>query len=131
MAAADSLGSQGSSADPAVVQANIHFLKTDARYQKEKPYAFRYELDAEDVPQSNMEMEKVEGILITDIRGLEREYSLDLNGFTVLEHQSALEYGDYYDPSRVWVYFRELEDLLKTHLNASKVEIFRHGVRPC
>lgn len=131
MAAAGTLVSRGLNAEPVVVQANIHFLKTDARHQKEKPYAFRYELDTEDIPQSNMEMENVEGIRITDIRGLEREFSLGSNGFTVLRNQSALEYRDYYDPSRVLVYFRELERLLETHLNASKVEIFRHGVRLC
>ena len=131
MAAADGISSQGSSANHAAIQANIHFLKADARHQEEKPYAFRYELDTEDIPQSNMEMEKVEGILITDIRGQEREYSLDPNGFTILRHQSALGYEEYYDPNRVWVYFHELEDLLKIHLSASKVEVFRHGVRLC
>ena len=76
MAAADNQGLQDSSVTLAAIRANIHFLKTDARYQKEKPYAFRYELDTKDIPQSNMEMEKVEGILIRDIRGLEPEYSL-------------------------------------------------------
>ena len=131
MAAADGQGLQDSSVDLAAVRANIHFLKTDARYQKEKPYAFRYEPDTKDIPQSNMELEKVEGILIRDIRGLEPEYSLDLHGFTVLRQESALEHRDYYNPDRVWIYLRELEDLLKTHLNASKVEVFRHGVRPC
>ena len=131
MAAADGLGSRGSSADPVVVQANLHFLKKDARHQEEKPYAFRYEADTEDIPQSNMEMERVDGILIRDIRGEESDYSLDSNGFMVLRHQSALEYREYYDLERVWVYLHELEDLLKNHLNASKVEIFRHGVRLC
>lgn len=131
MATTNDLGPQYSNADPAVVQADIHFLKPDARHQEEKPYAFRYELDIEEVPQSNMEMEKVEGIWITDIRGRESEYSLNTNGFTVLKHQSALDYGDYYDPNRVSIYLRELEDLLKVRLNASKVEVFRHGVRRC
>ena len=131
MAPANGLRPQYSNAHPAVVQANIHFLKPDARHQDEKPYAFRYELDTEEVPQSNMEMEKVEGVGITDIRGRELEFSLDANGFTVLRHQSALDYGDYYDPNRVWVYLHELEDLLRTNLNASKVEVFRHGVRRC
>ena len=113
----------------AVVQANMHFLKYDARHNEEKPYAFRYELDTQDIPQSNMEMEKIEGISISDIRGIEHEYSLDSNGFTILKHQSAIEYRDYYDLNIVWVYLHELEDLLKIYLRASKVEIFRHGVR--
>ena len=131
MAAADGQGLQDSIVDLAAIRANIHFLKRDVRYQKEKPYAFRYELDTKDIPQSNMEMEKVEGIQIRDIRGLEPQYSLDLHGFSVLRQESALEYGDYYNPNKVWIYLRELEGLLKTHLNASRVEVFRHGVRPC
>ena len=131
MIQANRVGPHYSNANSAVIEANIHFLKPDGRHQEEKPYAFRYELDTEEVSQSNMEMEKVEGISITDIRGREPEYSLDANGFTVLRHQSTLDYGDYYDSNRVCVYFRELEDLLKTSLNASKVEVFRHGVRRC
>lgn len=130
MAVAESFGSESLSTNPAVIQANIHFLKGNPRHQQEKPYAFRYELETDDIPQSNMEMEKVEGVIITDIRGLEHEYSLDSNGFAVLRHQSALEYRDYYDPNKVWIYIRELEDLLKISLNARKVEVFRHGVRP-
>lgn len=113
---------------PAVIQASIHFLKPDVRHQEEKPYAFRYELGIKDVPQSNMEMEKVEGISITNIRGREHDFSLDHNGFEILRHQSALEYEDYHDPKRIPIYFRELEVLLKTSLKANKAEVFRHGV---
>ena len=126
MAAADG---QESCANIGVIQASIQFLKNDARHREEKPYAFRYEPETKDIPYSNMETEKIEGISITDIRGRDDEFSLESNGFTVLRHQSALEYGEYFDPNRVRVYFQELEELLKVHFNVSRVEIFRHQVR--
>ncbi|KAI4149667.1 MAG: hypothetical protein L6R39_002449 [Caloplaca ligustica] len=111
------------------VQSAIHFLKENPSYQHEKPYAFRFALSSNDIPQSNMEMQKVEPITITDIRGFEQDYSLDVNGFTILELDSKLGYHDFYDSERVKVYFAELEDLLEYHLGASKVKVFRHGLR--
>ncbi|KAL8731037.1 MAG: hypothetical protein Q9166_003688 [cf. Caloplaca sp. 2 TL-2023] len=111
------------------IQSAIYFLKENPSYQDEKPYAFRFELGSAEIPQSNMEMQRVEPISITDIRGFERHYSLDVNGFEVLELDSHLEYKDFYDSDKVKVYLAELEDLLKRHLGASKVKVFRHGLR--
>lgn len=111
-----------------MVEASVHFLKKDPLHDEEKPYAFRYEIDGEDVPQSNMEMEKKETIQITDLRGIEHEFSLERNGFTIMNLEGGLQYEDFYDEEKVQTYFRELENLLSEHLGASKVEIFRHGV---
>lgn len=112
----------------ASVNASIYFLKKDPLHEEEKPYAFRYELNTEDVPQSNMEMEKIEDIPITDIRGIENEFTLDVCGFAVLKLECESQYEDFHDPLGVEGYFRELENLLKKNLGASKVEVFRHGV---
>lgn len=81
-----------------------------------------------DIPQSNMRMQKVEPITISDIRGSEQDFSLDVNGFTILKLDGKLGYKDFHDPEMVKVYFHELEDLLKTYLGASRVKVFRHGV---
>ncbi|KAL8833096.1 MAG: hypothetical protein Q9170_004505 [Blastenia crenularia] len=110
------------------VQSAIHFLKPNSLYRHEKPYAFRFELSSDDIPQSNMEMQKIEPINITDIRGSERDYSLDVNGFTIVRFESSLEYQDFYDPEKVKIYLGELEELLKSYLKASEVKVFRHGI---
>jgi hypothetical protein len=75
-----------------------------------------------------MTMKKRDHIEISDIRGREKSFSLDRHGFEVLLHESKLAYEDFYHPEKVSVYLRELEFLLKSHLNASHVEVFRHGV---
>ncbi|KAL8963646.1 MAG: hypothetical protein Q9193_000115 [Seirophora villosa] len=111
------------------VQSAIHFLKESPSYQHEKPYAFRFGLGSVDIPQSNMEMQIVKPITITDIRGYERDYALDVNGFTILELDSECGYEDFHDPEKVKLYLGELEDLLQSHLGAFKVKVFRHGLR--
>ncbi|KAL8713802.1 MAG: hypothetical protein Q9225_006712 [Loekoesia sp. 1 TL-2023] len=112
------------------VQAGIYFLKENPNYQEEKPYAFRFEFGSADVPQSNMEMQKIEPITITDIRGFEQDYSLGTNGFAILKFDSNLTYEDFHDSAKVKeYYYQELENLLKSHLGASEVKVFRHGLR--
>lgn len=112
----------------ASVEASLHFLKKNPLYKEEKPYAFRYELTP-DVPQSNMEMEKIDRVPITNMRTIQDKLSLEVNGFEVVEIESKLNYEDFFDPGKVEIYFRELERLLQLRLGASKVEVFRYGVQ--
>ena len=112
----------------AMVEASIYFLKRDNLHHHEKPYAFRYEINSEEIPQSNMRMEKRDNIPIMDLRDSDHEISLEANGFTVMHLESALQYEDFFDEEKVQTYFRELEYLLVMHLGARSVEVFRHGV---
>lgn len=107
----------------------MYFLKRSDVFQTEKPYAFRFPVESEDIQQTNMEMERKGPILITNMRGFEKSFSIETNGFAVLNLQSELAYEDFYDAAKVSTYFRELEALLKSHLGASHVEVFRHGLR--
>ncbi|KAI4195847.1 MAG: hypothetical protein LQ346_003338 [Caloplaca aetnensis] len=111
------------------VESAIHFLQENPSYRHEKPYAFRFAPGPIDIPQTNMQMQKVEPIAIADIRGSEHDFSLDPNGFTILKLDSELEYAGFHDPEKVKVYFHEVEGLLKLHLGASEVKVFRHGLR--
>lgn len=113
----------------ASVEASLHFLKKSPLYEEEKPYAFRYELTTDDVPQSNMEMEKIDCVPIINMRTIQDKLSLEVNGFEVVEIESKLSYEDFFDPSKIEIYFRELERLLQLRLGASKVEVFRYGVQ--
>lgn len=110
------------------VQTSIHFLKKTTLYETEKPYAFRYHDDNIDVPQSNMRMENHHKITVTNLRSYGSPLSFEQNGFAVLNLQSQLNPEDFYDTQRLPVYFRELEDLLKSWLGADHVKVFRHGV---
>lgn len=95
----------------------------------EQPYAFRYELTMDDVPQSKTEMGKIDCVLITNMRTIQDKLSLEVNGFEIAEIESKLSYDDSFDPGKAEIYFRELERLLQLRLGASKVEVFRYGVQ--
>lgn len=102
-------------------------MKKDALHEVEKPYAFRYPVPG--ATQTNMEMEKVERIPISDIRGRKHEHSFEADGFVVLELHRTFDYSIFFDNEELQVYFRTLETLLKEFLGATEVHVFRHGVR--
>lgn len=112
-----------------MVVSDIHFLTPSETFEEEKPYAFRYAVDRGHVKQTNMEMEQRSGITIEDIRGREHQFTLDSSGFCVLPVRSQWKYEDYHDPRSLSAFFVELGEILKDSLKASRVMIFRHGVR--
>ena len=112
-----------------MVSTSIHFLTRDPEFEKTKPYAFRYELQDEDVPQSNLRLQEQAGIHVKNMRGQENRFSLDHHGFEVMKISSELTYEDYNDAARLPIYFRELEELLTHRLGASRAMVFRHGIR--
>lgn len=107
--------------------ASIYFMKKNILHEVEKPYAFRYAIDG--VKQTNMEMEKMEGILISDIRGREHEYRMEDQGFEILKLDEESDYDSFFNAAGLSRYFKTLENLLKEKLKASEVRVFRHGVR--
>ena len=111
------------------VVSSIYFLKRSPKLLEEKPYAFRFELDNDDIPQTNMTMEENEGIAIADIRGREDAFTLKKNGFEIMELRSKLAYEDFNDENKIPIYLVELEELLQRRLGASQVVVFRHGIR--
>lgn len=114
------------------VSTSMYFLTRNDLFTTEKPYAFRFALTDHDmsanIPQTNMKMERKDDIIIKDIRGHEKQFTLEKNGFEVLSHTSEIAYEDYYRPDKVKIYLHELEGLLKDRLKASHVQVFRHGV---
>jgi hypothetical protein len=113
---------------PKHVRGSVYFLERNELYNREKPYAFRYSVESEVVPQTNMNHTPVHNIPITDIRGSEAQFSIEENGFAILNHYSELPYEDFYNPQKVNLYLRELEKVLKGHLGAEQVEVFRYNV---
>ena len=109
--------------------SSIHFLEKSPVFLEEKPYAFRFDLDDDSIPQTNMTMKEVEGIAIVNMRGAEDAFTLEKTGFEVIELQSKLAYEDFDDETKIPVYLRELEELLQRRLGAKQVFVFRHGLR--
>ena len=111
------------------VTAAIHFLKHDSAYSDTKPYAFQYELEGDEIPRTNIETEEVKDIRVHDMRGSEQAFTMATHGFEIMPLRSELTHRDFDDASRLPVYFRELEALLKQRLGASEARVFRHGIR--
>lgn len=106
----------------------MYFMKKETLHRAEKPYTFCYPADVV-IPQSNFRKERHDHIAIHDIRGHEASFNFDQNGFTTLQLPQRIPYDDYFSPESVQLYLRTLEKLLKSHLSASHVEIFRHALR--
>ena len=110
-----------------VIKGGAYFLRPNEKFKVGKPYAFKFPVPDDAVQQTNMEFEKVV-ISATNMRGFEKSFTLESNGFTVISFNSGLQYEDFHDEKSIRPYFEQLESWLKDHLGARHVEIFRHGV---
>lgn len=109
------------------ITGGAYFLRPSERFKVEKPYAFKFPLEDNSVQQTNMDFDKIK-ISATNMRGFEKSFSLETNGFAITEFDMALPYEDYHDERLILPYFRQIEDWLKERLGARHVEVFRHGV---
>ncbi|EXJ64198.1 hypothetical protein A1O7_00534 [Cladophialophora yegresii CBS 114405] len=67
-------------------------------------------------------------VTVTDIRGEEKNYNLDKNGFEIYRHTSVEK--DFVDDDQIKAqYYPEVEQLLKDATGASRVFIFDHTIR--
>ena len=111
----------------AVVESSIHFLTRDKVYEHEKPYQLKY-VAAEGIPTTNIRLEKQEPVKISSIRGQERQFSLEQNGFTVLKMDKEMPYDDFSNPAGVKQYLNMVAEQLKMRLGADKVQVYQYTV---
>ena len=109
------------------IATTLHFLQPKPLFDTEKPFAFRYDVAAQGIPQTNMELGP-HPCTVTNIRGIEDRFTLEQHGFEVIRVGDTIPYEDFHDEVAVGGYFRVLEDVLKKRLGASSVQAFRHGV---
>ncbi|KAK0659147.1 methyltransferase CmcJ [Cercophora samala] len=110
----------------------IRYAKDLPLFQHEKPYVVLSELANSDSKfrQTNVELEFGKPQVIQDIRGREAEFTLDLNGFQICHHHSALEnWGNVKDIEDV--YLPEVEALLRNELGSdvAVIKIFDWRLR--
>ena len=107
---------------PRNLTARLHYLKRGP----EKPVFYRID-PPPGVPQWNGIDDEHE-IRIEDARGRESEFTLDRNGFALVESPTAVV--DFYDEQEIkGVYYPEVERLPLDALSAHRVFIFDHNVR--
>src|SRR5439155_10589175 len=72
--------------------------------------------------------EQAHPVEIRDGRPARKEFSLDENGFVLVDHKSAVK--DFFDPRQLEsVYYPELEQLVKELPGAKRVVVFDHTLR--
>ena len=105
-----------------VVRAQLNYL-AEATPQ---PVNYTYDPPA-GVPRSSGK-HVAHNVAIRNGRELLDELSLDTNGFALTPHETAVK--DFYDPDEVkWVYYPEVEHLIKEATGAARVVVFDHIVR--
>ena len=109
------------------VKASIYFMQKNVLFTKEKPYECCYTAEIS-IPQSNISREKHVYIPVHDIRGREATLNLERNGFAILKLEQQIRMTTTSTRPK-WRVPSALETLLKDHLGARHVEVFRHGLR--
>ena len=111
------------------VNAEIEVVNAPLNYLAEatpKPVNYTYEPPAGMPRQSGKYIKQT--VAIRNGREVLDELSLDINGFVLTPHETAVK--DFYDPDEVRaVYYPEVERLLKRMTGAERVLIFDHIVR--
>ncbi|KAG6991104.1 hypothetical protein G7Y79_00057g090860 [Physcia stellaris] len=113
----------------AVVETSMQFLARDKLYEHEKPYRLQYKAP-EGVPKTNFRIEKHDRINISSIRGREKEFSLEKNGFTMLNLDQEVPYEDFDNEVGIQRYMNLVADRLRVLLNADKVQVYQYVVGP-
>jgi hypothetical protein len=104
------------------VTTTLHYLKRGA----EKPAYYRTD-PPPGVPRWNGVGDPHE-VRIEDGRGRKAEFTVDRNGFALIQAPTAV--ADFYDPEEIKrVYYPEVERLLQERLGAARVFVFDHVVR--
>jgi hypothetical protein len=113
---------------PQDVQASLYFIARDPLYRKEKPYVLKY--TSETTPISNYVTERVDNILIKDLRDIEDSFTFKQNGFAVLKIESTMAYEDFQEEQKILdIYFSEVANALLEYTHGVSVHLFDFLVR--
>jgi len=110
------------------VVTTMDFLADSKQYLGEKPYRLKFEPPA-GLPRTNIQVDQQQQ-LIEDIRGREKDFTLENNGFTLVPFHVEMAIEDYDEEQKIKaLYLPKVAELLKDMLRASRVQIFEHLVR--
>jgi len=112
-----------------MIETSMHFLQRSDLYSTVKPYSLRFE-PPEGFERSNIKLERREDLKIEDARPIIKDFSLEKEGFKIVNMESKMAYDDFEDDTKlVQVYLSEIANTLRELLGAAHVQIFEHTVR--
>ncbi|KAI9645370.1 hypothetical protein NHQ30_006107 [Ciborinia camelliae] len=99
----------------------VQFFKQNPGHEKEKPYACRVPVSSESRLQSNFEGNWSQ-IMLTDVRGHEDLFTLDVDGFEWLQHISKINVLE--SSFDVHLYMQEMSEFFRGQFHSQKVFIY-------
>ncbi|CCU80561.1 CmcJ-like methyltransferase [Blumeria hordei DH14] len=113
----------------AALTSTFYFMEKDPLHLVEKPYELNYEPQVGQ-PRTNMTINPVKDLSVTDIRNSKSKYSFDKHGFEVVNIDSPLTHAEYDDETKViGAYFSKVAEVLKRFLGAERVQVFDYTAR--
>jgi hypothetical protein len=110
------------------VQTSLYYLAKLPLYEEEKPYFLNWPVAG--VPgaeQTNLSHKRQENINVYDIRGREADFSIDEQGFQLVNLVTKVGNDDFENDATVREkYYPEVVDLVKRELGASAAFVFEH-----
>lgn len=118
---------------PHQLRTQIYYLTQDPKFETEKPFYSNIPFDHPDSQQTNLESAPYD-VYVTDIRGRESQFNLEMHGFQIAQTDSNMAeiYDRFGDP--YWIqdnYYPRVDAWLKDALGRDKVDriyIYDHTV---
>jgi hypothetical protein len=111
-----------------MIETSICCLDKLEIYKHEKPYELRFHHDG-DFPRTNLKVSIHDHIPVEDVRGYEKELSLEKNGFCVMELGVSLTADDFSDTNLIESeYLPQVAEALKARVGASRVQVHDYVV---
>ncbi|KAI9930218.1 hypothetical protein ASPWEDRAFT_167886 [Aspergillus wentii DTO 134E9] len=111
------------------VLTSMYFLDRDALWEKERPYLLKFD-PPEGFAKSNVHYTKQEGIYVEDIRGREKEFTLEQHGFELIHLAVNMQPEDFRNESQLKaLYFPVIAEQLKSFLGAERVQVHDYAIR--
>ncbi|KAI0017954.1 hypothetical protein F4780DRAFT_772001 [Xylariomycetidae sp. FL0641] len=118
------LRAPSATSEPAAVQTTIQFYKPLAIHAHEKPYVCEFDVSTvENAKKTNVEFEE-QAVSVQDLRSHERGFTLERNGFEIIQHRSTVSLNDFKSRQAFEAkYLEECKDLIRRRYNADRVFI--------
>ncbi|KAK8122760.1 hypothetical protein PG984_011430 [Apiospora sp. TS-2023a] len=112
------------------VYAPLAFLRDLKIYEVEKPYHLTLTKDREsDSVITNIAHDVYDNVEVTDIRGSEGLFHLDIHGFQLARHEISMAKNDFASPETRDQYASEMQSFLNAFLGAQDVRLMHYKVR--
>jgi hypothetical protein len=109
-----------------VENTSMYLLDKSPMWKNVKPYELKFNPPT-GFPKTNAVPRKREGIAVEDIRGREQEFSVDKNGFALINLDASITFQNFESEDGEYLakyYFKPLANALKSLLGADRVQIF-------